>query len=224
MHGLQTYFNGKPCKRGHEGERYTISNKCVECSRERKRLYYNQNKEKILERNKKWAEKNPDAIRRAKRTWAKSHPDELRKIRQIYKEHHKERHKIWRDKNKEKVILWGKKWKQNNKDKCRETGLRNRQKNPDRYRAYVRNRRARIAGAQGSHTSQDIASIKQLQKDRCAYCRCWLNNKWHCDHIIAITKGGSNSRCNIQLLCASCNSKKHNKDPLKFARELGRLI
>lgn len=31
--GLQTYFTGKPCKRGHIAKRFVSSYQCVECSR-----------------------------------------------------------------------------------------------------------------------------------------------------------------------------------------------
>lgn len=34
----QTYFTGKPCKRGHVAERFVSTRNCVECNRERGRL------------------------------------------------------------------------------------------------------------------------------------------------------------------------------------------
>lgn len=35
-----------------------------------------------------------------------------------------------------------------------------------------------------------------------------LSNVDHCDHIVALAKGGLNDVTNLQLLCESCNSKK----------------
>jgi 5-methylcytosine-specific restriction endonuclease McrA len=63
------------------------------------------------------------------------------------------------------------------------------------------------------------------QRRRCANCRCKISEEtMHRDHIVALSRGGSNSMSNIQLLCAPCNRKKYNKDPLVFAREQGRLL
>lgn len=33
--GLNRYFNGKPCKKGHVCERYVANGNCVDCHRER---------------------------------------------------------------------------------------------------------------------------------------------------------------------------------------------
>lgn len=30
--GLTKYYNGKPCKRGHDCERYTLTSNCAQCT------------------------------------------------------------------------------------------------------------------------------------------------------------------------------------------------
>ena len=40
----------RPCKRGHNSERYAGGGGCKECARERQRGYYAKNRERILER------------------------------------------------------------------------------------------------------------------------------------------------------------------------------
>jgi hypothetical protein len=43
---------------------------------------------------------------------------------------------------------------------------------------------------------------------KCA--RCGSREKLEYDHIVPVSKGGGNTARNIELLCESCNRKKHN--------------
>jgi 5-methylcytosine-specific restriction endonuclease McrA len=36
------------------------------------------------------------------------------------------------------------------------------------------------------------------------------------DHVVALARGGSNTRDNIQILCRSCNSAKQDRDNSEF--------
>lgn len=85
-------------------------------------------------------------------------------------------------------------------------------------------RRANKQAAVGSYTASDAATIRGLQKDRCGYCRVNLKGRGSLDHIVALANGGSNWPSNLQWLCRSCNSRKHTKDPIDFARQFGRLL
>mgnify|MGYP003901416331 FL=1 len=51
--------------------------------------------------------------------------------------------------------------------------------------------------------------VWKRDKGRCVYCGSNVN--LHYDHIIPFSKGGSSTTpANIQLLCASCNLRKHD--------------
>jgi len=39
-----------------------------------------------------------------------------------------------------------------------------------------------------------------------------------------LSRGGSNDKYNLQLLCPTCNLKKSAKDPIDFAQENGNLL
>ena len=84
------------------------------------------------------------------------------------------------------------------------------------------NRRARLAAVESTLTAQDVAEIAALQKGRCACCS--EKRKLTVDHIQPISKGGPNTRRNVQMLCGTCNRQKAAKDPLVFSRSLGLLL
>lgn len=104
---------------------------------------------------------------------------------------------------------------------------RNREKYFDRAREY----RARKRGAEGTHTPAQIQELLKRQHRRCYYASCGhakferRNGKYiyHIEHIVPLSRGGSNSISNIVLACPTCNLKKHDKLPHEFP-EGGRLL
>lgn len=95
--------------------------------------------------------------------------------------------------------------------------------NPHLVRNMARTRRAKIAGTGGVLSADIEQRLLGLQRGKCANCRKKLK-RHHVDHIVPIAKGGANVDCNAQLLCPTCNLKKHAKDPVAFAQEQGRLL
>ena len=77
---------------------------------------------------------------------------------------------------------------------------------------YKRIRRARKYLAEGSHSSSEWEKLKKKCNFTCQIC-----NKKEPDivltedHIIPLSKGGSDFIENIQPFCRSCNSKKRDR-------------
>jgi 5-methylcytosine-specific restriction endonuclease McrA len=71
---------------------------------------------------------------------------------------------------------------------------------------------ARKAGATGSHTEAQWYALKSRFNFACLGCtRQEPEISLTEDHIMPLSKCGSNDISNIQPLCRSCNSRKHDK-------------
>lgn len=125
--------------------------------------------------------------------------------------------------NKEEILKSQARRRSENKASISESNAQYRAKNGMKFRAYMAARRARKRNAGGSYTDKDVERMKYLQKSKCANCKCLLG-EFHVDHINPLALGGTNDPANLQLLCPSCNRRKHAKPPEQFAREEGRLI
>jgi len=92
------------------------------------------------------------------------------------------------------------------------------------YQAYRQRRRASLRAAEGSYTHEQIQEQYERQKGRCYYCHEKVAlNAFHVDHVIPLSRGGSNDISNIVVSCATCNLSKHNKLPHEFFQG-GRLL
>lgn len=165
---------------------------------EKRRDYYARNAEKVQEKLRAYRAENLELTKEWQRkSWAK---------------HAEQRHadqKRYREQNQEKVKAALKRFHANNPEYERE-----RAKKPKR-RAQLnvahRTRKARVRGAEGHYKLADILRQHQEQNGLCV-CGKSLEN-FHIDHIIPISKGGSNWPWNLALLCPTCNRKKWNRLP-----------
>lgn len=144
------------------------------------------------------------------------------------------RHKQWRKDFPEKTNAISQRWKKKNKDalaaykkaynakfpeKNAACAVRYRKRNPQKIRAWSRSYKAKKASAEGHHTAADIDRIWQHQSCHCNACACELTKTgFHVDHIVAISKGGTNWPDNLQLLCPACNLSKGDKDFTEWLR------
>ena len=85
------------------------------------------------------------------------------------------------------------------------------------YKHYHRIRRNRKINAQGSHTNSQWENLKAQYNWTCPCCGAKEPNvKLAADHIVPLSKGGSDNIENIQPLCKSCNSRKKNIHSTKY--------
>ncbi len=195
--GLPRYFEGFVCKRGHTSERYSSNANCVACNQ--LGTWRLANKARFIAGGVAWRHAN--------------------------KERFEAKAKIWRAANKQLLYEARKRREAKNRDKERVRRNALRAANPLRWLCYRENRRARKLAAGGRHTPAQIAALAALQRHKCPNCGASIRNRrFEIDHIVALSKGGSNDIRNIQLLCKPCNRSKHTKDPIVWAQEQGRLL
>lgn len=125
-----------------------------------------------------------------KNNWAKTNKVYMRKIV-----------KRWYHDNLEHARELGRKYANKRYNRCRESILHN---------AHIQNSKRK--GAIGSHTMKEWKDLKARHNFTCLHCgRKEPEIKLTRDHILAISKGGTNFIDNIQPLCLSCNCSKGNR-------------
>lgn len=94
--------------------------------------------------------------------------------------------------------------------------------NPERAHAGVRNYKARKRGNGGTHTAKDLEEILLIQNGLCVYCKVEITKEnRHIDHMTPISRGGSNARENLQILCRGCNLSKRARTHQEYLIFIG---
>lgn len=170
-----------------------------EKARESAHKYRQANLEKARERNHKWHEANRERTQKRKRRWYKDN-----------RERSRETSRKWREANLEKTREDSRRWREANLERVQENERRYRQANPEKIREKCRRRRARENGAEGNFTEAQFQVLCEYYGSVCI--ACGSTRHLTRDHVILLTKGGSDNISNIQPLCRSCNSSKGAKD------------
>lgn len=157
--------------------------------------WYQENMQKVINSANEWKKANPGRVKDIRaRSRAKNKPRHLEYNRKYY------------EMNKEKISSRMSIWWANNRVK---------------RKAYKQQRRARKVAAPLGLPFDEQAQLKR-QKGKCYYCDCKLD-KYHVDHVIPLSRGGSDGAENKVLACPTCNLHKSNKMPHEWL-EGGRLL
>lgn len=149
------------------------------------------------------------------------------------------KNKIYREVNKEKYAEHQKAYYQENRDMILEHVKKYRQENREivleRKKAYYQtprgkaekrnsNHKRRTIKQQGDITNQQFLELQQSAKT-CYWCGVSLKGKEvHIDHYVPLSKGGEHTLSNLVISCSHCNLTKGVKDPIEFARSIGKLF
>jgi hypothetical protein len=207
-------YVGVLCKRSHDYQgtggslRRRINKACYECERE-----------KYIENSA-----NDDYIARRS--------EYGRRHRQANKEAHRAKSNAWYAANRDRKQAKAKDWLAANRDRVRAYHRRYRQENIDHINQYLdgyyktdvgrfvrkkaKNRRKakKLENHSANYSKQQLNDRLQAFSGLCCYC---LKSQGKTiDHFIAVSQGGSEAIGNLLPCCQSCNSSKHNADPLEW--------
>jgi hypothetical protein len=185
-----------------------------EISRARSKEHYYKNKERYLIQFQEYRQNNREYLLAQGREYQQKNRDRLRpKWLAYYKDNAetiKARSKEWYEQNKERAADRGKQWRENNRERSRVREKQWRQENRDKLVANVQRYRARKRGSEGNHTAEEWRALREHYGNKCLYPGC-SETRLTADHIIPLSRGGSNYIANIQPLCPLHNSQKGTK-------------
>ena len=98
--------------------------------------------------------------------------------------------------NRDVIIARSKEWAEVNLEKVSQAKANNRRK-----------RRAARHASSGSFIAEEFKALCELYGNRCLACGD-TGATLEADHVVPLTRGGSDDIDNIQPLCGSCNKKK----------------
>lgn len=158
---------------------------CIPCLKEYNGAYYLANKERLKENVSKWVSENREVSKAIKKKWAIANPEKQRNAI-----------KRWQEENEEQFLATRKKWREDNKEVLR---------------VHCINRRRKLAG--GTLPKNIAEILMEKQSGICPCCLKPLGTDYHIDHIVPVSKGGSNTEDNVQLLHSKCNMIKNDRWP-----------
>jgi 5-methylcytosine-specific restriction endonuclease McrA len=189
----------------------------------RAKAFYQENRERLRAEQNKWYADNAEKIRA------------VRKSRRVYKQkpegyipfcdRRKEYNARYNREKRDQITAQKRNYRNNNRDRVRqrETAYRLaniekkrlyrkkwQKENPDKIREHGHLRRIRKYNGGGKFTAKEWQDLKAFYGYKCLRCgKSESEVMITPDHVIPISKGGSNFISNIQPLCLPCNLSKH---------------
>lgn len=176
------------------GRKDGLSPRCKVCVNK----YYQANKEIINERAQQWQKANPEKANEITRRYYRRNKEEVLNLQSLR-----------RQQNPEADRARTRKYRAAHPERSRESARRWYRANPEKSHEKRNLYRARKLNSEGNYTYDEWQALCDFYGNVCL--DCGEQKPLTADHVIPITKGGSNYIGNIQPLCKPCNSRKGNK-------------
>lgn len=189
--------NPQPLSNFHRDRRKKdgLRSRCKACELEAAQKYRNARREELAAKQREYYKKHGDIQRQASLNWKRNNPERTKQYMQSWYEEHKEDRQSY------------------NHDYGQE--------NHDGVLERSRKRRAIRHGLDEFFTEEQFFEKFEHLGKKCFYCGVELTNETVTrDHYIPLAKGGNDNIDNIVPCCKNCNSRKRNKMPEDFIKEL----
>lgn len=192
--------------------------KSEEIKKKNSERYYAK-REEILAQCKVYRESHKKEIKERSGEWARKNPEKRRAIvRRYYEKKLLEDPEWW---NKRAMEYYYR-----NLEKSREHTREYRKRRPawNRLQKYKRRMRCGSGQVDKEHLNKEFEvlvrnKLKQ-QGYKCIYCGVDIKETYSIDHIVPLSKGGTNEIDNIDLVCKPCNTRKGTRDKEHFMKLL----
>lgn len=184
--------------------------------------YYKENAEAIKQRVKIYRDSHKEETLKQKIEWQRNNPEKRRAICRRYYEKKLEADPEWF--NRKAMEQYNK-----DKEKSRRRLREYRKSRPawTRLQKYLRRMRCGSGQVDKQHLNKEFEGlvIEKLkgQNYKCVYCGVDIKENFSIDHIIPLSKGGTNHIENIDLVCKPCNTKKGTRSKAKMLEIMGSI-
>jgi 5-methylcytosine-specific restriction endonuclease McrA len=185
-------------------EKGVLRNNCLECQKAYYARYYGEKREALL------AQKRADYYAR--------HEYHLEKAA-CGREKYAEQNVHWREEHRQQLRDYTRQWEKEHPEKRKQW----RENNPLKRREVKARYRSRKKQAWGEYNTADIERLYEKQGGECLYCGNPLEQSFHVDHFIPLSKAGWNAPDNLALACHSCNTSKNDTLPYQWYAWNGRF-
>lgn len=173
----------------------------IEDEREKSREYYWQNREERIEKVAEYRADNKEAHNNRSKQWYENNREKAKAIKKKRYwdnvEAERETSRLYAEKNKEKRAIVQAEYRKNN---------------PEKRKAHEAKRSALEKSAEGEFSPTEWKELCQKYDYTCLCCgKKEPEIKLSPDHVIPLSRGGTNYISNIQPLCGHCNRKKMTK-------------
>lgn len=185
---------------------------CKICDSARRKAYHDAHEEQENERRKLFRETHKEHVSEQKKRDRETHKEQIAAYKREYQqgENYKTYQKRYHQEHLDQVHEQQRQQYQEQREQriAHQRQYLRTEKGRLVDKAHRHKRKAQKRASEGFYTAQQLQEQFQRQKGKCYYCKAKFGKIYHVDHVVPLSKGGTNEINNIVLACPTCNMRK----------------